>query len=346
MITRHSRAMKTSILSILRLLLGLLILPGCIQAASTSITYQGRLTDGGGQATGHYDMVFQLHSTPSAFVNPISLRLTNSAVAVTGGLFTVSLDFQPVGAGIVLFDGNERWREIAVQTNGNVTPFAVLNPRQPLTSAPYAVHATSASSLMSPPNAPLNVAIDGERVLRVELPPLPGAFNHGAPNVIGGSESNFVNAGVYGATISGGGVSYYQVGAKPNRVFGNWGTIGGGFDNLVGSEAATVGGGTGHGVGGNYSTVSGGKDNGTGGTCSTVGGGLANFSRGNFSTIAGGWDSLSDGAFATVGGGENHLCSGDHATIGGGYLNDSTAHATTVGGGSGNRATGRFATIP
>jgi hypothetical protein len=58
---------------------------------------------------------------------------------VSNGLFTVTLDF---GSGV--FDGNARWLEIAVRTNG-ASDFVTLAPRQPLTPTPYAMLAGTAS---------------------------------------------------------------------------------------------------------------------------------------------------------------------------------------------------------
>lgn len=63
--------------------------------------------------------------------------MTNSALAVTGGVFTVTLDFGDQ------FAGPNRWLEIGVRSNG-IGVFTILNPRQPLTPAPYAMYATAA----------------------------------------------------------------------------------------------------------------------------------------------------------------------------------------------------------
>jgi hypothetical protein len=54
---------------------------------------------------------------------------------VLGGVFTASVDFGAV------FDGWPRWLEIAVRPGVSVGDFTVLNPRQPLTAAPYALYA-------------------------------------------------------------------------------------------------------------------------------------------------------------------------------------------------------------
>src|SRR2546426_12425555 len=60
-------------------------------AQGTAFTYQGRLTDSGGPASGSYDLRFQVFDGSSGN-GLIAGPLTNSA-AVTNGLFTVVLDF-------------------------------------------------------------------------------------------------------------------------------------------------------------------------------------------------------------------------------------------------------------
>ncbi|HEV2695964.1 MAG TPA: FG-GAP-like repeat-containing protein [Verrucomicrobiae bacterium] len=111
-------------------------------AQGTSFTYQGRLNSGGALAGGNYDLQFTVYDTNAPAGNLIAGPVTNSAVAVSNGLFTVALDF---GAGV--FTGPGRWLEIAVRTNG-ANLFITLVPRQPVTPAPYAIMAYSASNLL------------------------------------------------------------------------------------------------------------------------------------------------------------------------------------------------------
>jgi hypothetical protein len=61
--------------------------------------------------------------------------LTNTATAVSNGLFTVTLDF-----GAALFAGADCWLDLAVRTNGSGA-FTALIPRQMLTSVPYSITA-------------------------------------------------------------------------------------------------------------------------------------------------------------------------------------------------------------
>ena len=69
-------------------------------AQGTAFTYQGRLNDGVNLATGIYDLKFTIYDA-GASGNIVAGPLTNSATAVSNGLFTVTLDFGSV------FDG---WR--------------------------------------------------------------------------------------------------------------------------------------------------------------------------------------------------------------------------------------------
>jgi len=110
-------------------------------AQGTAFTYQGRLNVSGAPANGAYDLLFTVYDLPSgpgAFANQ-----TNSALAISNGLFTVTLDFGPG-----IFTGPERWLEIAVRTNGSGS-YANLVPRQRLTPTPYAITAGNFSGSIS-----------------------------------------------------------------------------------------------------------------------------------------------------------------------------------------------------
>ncbi len=63
---------------------------------------------------------------------------------VSNGVFTLTLNF-----GTAYFDGSDRWLEIDVRASNPTNSFVTLSPRQPLTAAPYAVRAASASSANS-----------------------------------------------------------------------------------------------------------------------------------------------------------------------------------------------------
>lgn len=131
--------------SILRLLCILMLSNAATGTFSqtTAFTYQGRLNDRGAAANGDYDLRFVIYDAPTEG-NAVGSPITTAPVGVTNGLFTVTLDF---GAGI--FDGSARWLELGVRTNGNTESHVILSPRQPLTSAPYAVRAVTAGTAAS-----------------------------------------------------------------------------------------------------------------------------------------------------------------------------------------------------
>src|SRR5262245_9436624 len=116
-----------------------------VNAQTSGFTYQGRLADGGTAATGNYDLQFALWDSASGGTQ-VGSTLTLNTVAVSNGVFTVSLDF---GAGN--FNGASRFLEIGVRSPGGAS-FTTLSPRQPITSTPYAIRtlkATTADGLSS-----------------------------------------------------------------------------------------------------------------------------------------------------------------------------------------------------
>src|SRR5438128_12361836 len=96
-------------------------------AQTSSFTYQGRLTDGGTAANGNYDLQFALFDSLSGGTQIGSTQALNT-VAVTGGVFTVTLDF-----GASSFNGASRFIEIRARPSGG-TGFTILEPRQPVTA--------------------------------------------------------------------------------------------------------------------------------------------------------------------------------------------------------------------
>jgi hypothetical protein len=113
------------------------------QAQTSTFTYQGRLTDGGTPANGTYDFQFKLYDTAtvgSGTLQGSPNTITNAAVNVTNGVFTVQLNFGASG-----FPGADRFLEINVRLSGGPS-YTTLQPRQQLTSTPYAIRALSAAS--------------------------------------------------------------------------------------------------------------------------------------------------------------------------------------------------------
>ena len=124
-------------------------------AQDTAFTYQGRLNSGNSAVTGIYQLKFTLFDSASGGAI-MGGPVTNSSVAVTGGLFTTAVDF-----GGSAFGGGSRWLEIAVRTNG-AAAFNNLLPRQQILSTPYAIrslNSLSASFIDSTANQTFNGSI-------------------------------------------------------------------------------------------------------------------------------------------------------------------------------------------
>ncbi len=105
-------------------------------AQGTAFTYQGRLDESGQPATGLYDFRAQVYNRATAGEPGdalVSSTLTFTAVPVSNGLFTLTLDF-----GATPFNGEARWLWLAVRTNNDLS-YTVLTPRQPITPTPYAL---------------------------------------------------------------------------------------------------------------------------------------------------------------------------------------------------------------
>jgi Chaperone of endosialidase len=289
-------------------------------AQGTAFTYQGRLNDGANPANGSYDLMFTLFATNSSGV-PIAGPVTNSATAISNGLFTAMIDFGPG-----VFTGGSNWLEIAVRTN-SASSFIALAPRQQVMPVPYAITAENANY----------------------LPGLTVQQNtSGAPDVIGGASDNFASSDVVGATIAGGGATNFPIIGRlgttyvsyTNSVTGNFGTVGGGGQNTAGGLHATVGGGFGNTASGSDATVSGGTHNTASGQDGTVSGGSENTASGNYSTVSGGFANTASNLDATVGGGANNNAGGQFTAVGGGYHNFATTNYATVPGGDNNTASG------
>lgn len=176
-------------------------------------------------------------------------------------------------------------------------------------------------------NRALELKVNNARALRLEP-------NATSPNFIGGHSDNQALPGVYGATVGGGGESGYG-----NLVTDNYGTIGGGADNLAGDYQGTT-------DDAGYATIAGGFDNQSSNTGASVGGGGGNCASGFVSTIGGGLENDAGGYIATIGGGQGNDAIGMYATIGGGQGNVASSSYAAIGGGQGNVASGSYATVP
>lgn len=102
-----------------------------LSALGTSFTYQGQLMQSSSPANGQFDFQFGLYDALSGGTQ-VGTTQTLSNVTVSGGLFTVSLDF-----GTNAFQGDSRWLDIAVRSAGGGA-YTPLTPRQALTPSPAA----------------------------------------------------------------------------------------------------------------------------------------------------------------------------------------------------------------
>ena len=141
-------AFRMKIRSVLQFLVAAVGLASILEAprarAGTAFTYQGRLQEAGAPANGRYDLRFELFGFEAGGTGN-GAPIINSAVAVSNGLFTTTLDF-----GTSVFSGAPSWLEIGVRPAGGQPNFTILAPRQLLTPTPYAIYTLKAESLNGP----------------------------------------------------------------------------------------------------------------------------------------------------------------------------------------------------
>jgi len=126
--------MKLSLRIVLSILVSMLLV-GQGADLGTAFLYQGRLLDGGKTADGQYDLRFVLYDAATdgtAHAGPVAVL----DVQVTNGLFTAEVDF-----GSDVFSGQASWLDVAVKPSGSTADHTVLDPRQSLSAAPYALFA-------------------------------------------------------------------------------------------------------------------------------------------------------------------------------------------------------------
>jgi hypothetical protein len=121
-------------------------------------------------------------------------------------------------------------------TNVNAATLGGLSSSNFWKTAGNAGTVPGANFLGTADNQPLELKVNNQRGLRLEP-------TTNSPNVIGGSSGNQVDAGVYGATIAGGGTTNLSGLRATNRVSGNFGSIGGGLGNTVSGYSSVIGGG-------------------------------------------------------------------------------------------------------
>src|SRR5438132_2093750 len=243
----RGRENKTAAYFIGALFMVLCVFASAAFAQTTSFTYQGRLTDGGTSANGNYDLQFALFDSLSGGAQVGSTQTLNT-VAVSNGVFTVSLDF-----GASAFTGASRFLEISARPTGG--SFTLLTPRQQVTSTPYAIRSANASSADTATNATnaTNAATatnatqlggiaasqyvqTNDSRLSDARPPTPGSSNYIQNTASAQASSNFniSGNGTAGGTLSGNLVNATtQYNLNGSRILSN-----AGMDNLFAGTSA------------------------------------------------------------------------------------------------------------
>ncbi|HLM61771.1 MAG TPA: hypothetical protein VK308_13275, partial [Pyrinomonadaceae bacterium] len=165
-----------------------------VQAQTTGFTYQGRLTDGSVPASGTYDLQFALFDAPSDGIQqpqPAPITVTSSAVQVTNGVFSVQLNF-----GASAFPGADRYLEIRVKKPAEAG-YTTLNPRQRITSVPYAVRSLTAGQAESATTATTAASFSGSLTGEVS-----GTQNNTVVNSVGGVTAADVATGAQAANAA------------------------------------------------------------------------------------------------------------------------------------------------
>jgi hypothetical protein len=109
-----------------------------ITPAGTAMTYRGYLVDQGMPMNGLYDLRFTLYDSPAGGYQVGDTYDANELDIVEGHV-TATVFF---GGGPDVFNGEARWLEVAVRPSGPADVYRVLEPRERITPAPYAVYAS------------------------------------------------------------------------------------------------------------------------------------------------------------------------------------------------------------
>jgi len=186
-----------------------------------SWTYQGQLRRNGAAYTGTCNFQFSLWDAVSAGTQQGDTQSINS-VNVVNGLFTVVLDFGISPTLDDYFSGDARWLGTSVQCSGD-GGFTPLDPRQPITAAPYALSLRPLSTIRDTSgNSALHLIESGSSSGASAL----YARNEGPGNGVYAFSGGI---GVFGGSTNGAGI-YGE--AQPNtggNSAGVFGTSGKGF---------------------------------------------------------------------------------------------------------------------
>ncbi|MBI5385933.1 MAG: tail fiber domain-containing protein [Verrucomicrobia bacterium] len=265
------------------------------------------------------------------------------------GLF---MEWCALTLGIPGDDLTERSFQVAkYSTNGEPTALMTVDQSGTVTANAFRLSsglALGTNSLSAPEgSAGLQLQVGNVLGLRLENP----SASH--VNVIGGVGMNYVEPGVRGATIAGGGLMESEFDWSRNIVASDLGTVGGGGMNVIGlvSTNATIAGGFWNTtLSANGGTIAGGAQNSVmNSQYAAVGGGADNhvgsFSfLADFGTIAGGTGNSVRAAGGFIGGGPRNLIGPNsvNSVIAGGadHVIGTNAQHATVGGGRNNTVEG------
>lgn len=211
-------------------------------AVGTAFTYQGHLADGGSPADGTYDFQFKLYNAASGG-SQVGSTITKGDVAVTGGLFTLELDFGDV------FDGTALWLDIGVRLGSSTGAYTSLTPRQSLTPAPFALYALSAGGLSLPFAGNVSSSSPGFWITNngngVGVYGVAASGIGGSAYGVYGQSDSASGRGVYGTTTATSGTNYGVYGRSPSTsgrgVYGVAEAGSGTTYGVYGSSASTNG---------------------------------------------------------------------------------------------------------
>ena len=375
------------------------------------VNFQGRLATPSGNPVpnGTYSVRFSLHDALTAGTE--KWNQTVASVQVKDGVFAVPLDVSTGAAD--KFNGN-LWLEVKVGADaaltprtqlvtvpyafkagsvvdGSITSASIANgilsaanfPANFFNSTAWLLGGNSATNpatyfLGTTDNEPLNLRVNNRRALRITyVENIAAAFR--TFNMLGGADANSIGANVVGATIAGGGNAGINSTDLPNVVNSDYGFLGGGYYNLIDTNAvnsvigggfqnnintgagnsaivggegnsisaayAFIGGGSSNQAGGANSFVGGGVLSGAGGANSVVVGGNNNIAIAQYSAVLGGNSNIARGTSAFIGGGNSNRATRPESTVGGGKLNTATGDQSTIGGGESNVASAAYATV-
>ena len=153
--------MRTTFNRIIVFNLVILALCACLYGQSTTFTYQGRLNDASAPASGSYDLQFSLFDAVSGG-GQVGTTQTLTGVNVIDGMFTVELDF-----GALSFTGGPRFIQVGVKKLPE-TIYTPLNPRQRITSTPYAMKSLTTVSAETLLNALQLAGLDANQFLTLD----------------------------------------------------------------------------------------------------------------------------------------------------------------------------------